>query len=144
RLRVDSPLCRPAFGDTGGERQGGDAQTAGALRRGEFSAARFRNAAEKKERQLGRALNEDLKGRVPAEVPSARGSLVGLRLPRPYLFRALVAVGTGIGPCPPHRSRRAAFPHRAVRRPFVVSPLHTGRLLKSDQSLCALSPLFEG
>ena len=24
-----------------------------------------------------------------------------------------VAVGTGITPCPPHRSRRAAFPHRA-------------------------------
>src|SRR5208337_2018590 len=27
---------------------------------------------------------------------------------------AAVAVGTGISPCPPHRSRRAAFPHRAL------------------------------
>ena len=47
-------------------------------------------------------------------------------------FPGAVAVGTGIAPCPPHRSRRAAFPHRAPAG---------SRAQSGERGRCSASPI---
>src|SRR5271166_1369133 len=67
-----------------------------------FRSRSFRTCQGLRPRRTGRAL---ALARTPV-LPSAHDNGVGV----PIDSFAAVAVGTGISPCPPHRSRRAGFP----------------------------------